>query len=434
MPEKTEMNNVQEDMHMMCIETISGINQVQGFNPAAVTKEVLSETGEKEHFLPLIWKKAWARMVHPLHRCHAKVTEIKDGYVAAYAQFYVDNDPSKEAIGEGFAFMPIDGFAPDPVKARNDAVSLALGSAKSRAYTDAGFGYQFWTDDCMDVLQNAAAAQSGSMANAVSAVACGETGGMEVGQTGQEADAGKEVPLASMVALSSSVQGGVPVQQETQKQRKSQYEVAKAENEELAALADQLVQTVECMMTATAGSAEHGAAEKTLEGIREKWFRLSTDIETKMKKPSVQEAKAADSGYSFFAKTYDQVVAEAEAAVRQTPAVTEVPQAPASGDAETSPKTDTVEGTDTGVCSGDSQMTLFGMSEADARAVVSTCGAYSGKTVGELYENKVTRAILPKLFERTTEKNERMAIRTMIEADAELMAYCSRNGKDLSIA
>lgn len=428
MPEETNIMNetmVVRDNHFTSLETISAINRVEGFDPASVTKEVLSENGEKGHFLPLIWKKAWARMVYPLHRCHAKITEIKDGVVAAYAAFYVDNDPVKEATGEGFAFITIDMYAPDPAKARNDAISLAIGSAKSRAYTDAGFGYQFFTDDCIDDLQKAAESRPGSCMTAASVP--GESSG--VIPSGQ-----KDGSLASMVLLAPSVpEEDSTEQQETpQTKRKSQYEIAKAENEELTELAVQLANTVECMEGATAGSAEHSAAEKTLEGIREKWIRLSTDIERKMQKPSVQEAKSADSGYAFFSKTYEQVLQEAESALREKTAAKETYTGENSGPL---PENETA-GTEN--CTGTDavQMVLDGtcMTEKEAMAVVSTCCAYSGKTIGELYADRATRALLPKLFERTDEPDEKRAIRTVIESDAELMAYCKRNDKDLSIA
>lgn len=399
------------------LEVISKINAVEGFDPTAVTKEVASSEnpGQKENFLPLIWKKAWARMVYPLHRCHAQIKEIKDGMVAAYAAFYVDNDPSKEAIGEGFAFTPIDAFAADPAKARSEAISLALGSAKSRAYTDAGFGLQFWTDDCIDDLQAAAIQQ---------------TSGQSAPAPVQPEGEAHPIPMAEGTKLSDLVQlspDQEPAPEAPQKSRKTQYEVAKEENEELVRLAGQLPGMVDALMAAAVGSTEYDAAKKAMATVQEKWEKLSADIASKMEKPSVQASRAADSGYSFFAKTYDQVVGEAKAAARTKAAVTventvqTVPE-PVAAPAEPDPAP-----------SEPSQMTVFMMSVDEARKVVSSCGSYAGKTMGELFDNSVHHQILPRLFERTDNKNERLAIKTLIESAPDLVAYCERNGKTLEV-
>lgn len=445
-------NGVANEARKKALETISRINAVEGFDPTAVTKEVESvqNPGQKENFLPLIWKKAWARMVYPMHRCHAKITEIKDGVVAAYAAFYVDNDPTKEAIGEGFAFNTIDLFEPDPAKARSNAISLALGSAKSRAYTDAGFGLQFWTDDCIDDLQAASIAQMQASATTPAPSDRGEASQIPLTE-GTKQDGS----LASMIPLSSPTQE--TVQEETEENtsdesaegpkkapRKSQYETAKAENDELIQLADQLTTTVDCIMTATIGSTEHDAAKKTMESIKGKWAKITADLAEKFQKPSVQEAKAKDTEYTFFAKTFDQVVAEAKAASRMKTAVSaETPEdavadLPVASDVPTEPVEQSVVSEENTESTADSvqnasQTTVFMMSVEDARAVVSTNGSYAGKTIGELYDNTVTRRILPKLFERTDEKNERLAIKTIIESDQDLVAYCERNGKILEV-
>lgn len=79
------------------------------------------------------------------------------------------------------------------------------------------------------------------------------------------------------------------------------------------------------------------------------------------------------------------------------------------------------------------QTTAFVPSVEDARKVVSTCGSYNGKMIGELYDNPVTKQILPKIFERSEIMEEKLAIKIIIENDEGLMAYCERNGKDLSL-
>ena len=79
------------------------------------------------------------------------------------------------------------------------------------------------------------------------------------------------------------------------------------------------------------------------------------------------------------------------------------------------------------------QTTAFVPSVEDARKVVSTCGSYNGKTIGELYDNPVTKQILPKLFERSEAMEEKVAIKIIIESDEGLMAYCERTDKDLSL-
>ena len=455
-------NNTKNEKRMEALSFIASINAISGVDLTAVTREVASKSnpGEKENFLPLIWKKAWAREVYPLHRCHAETKEIKDGVVAAYAAFYVDNDPEKMPIGEGFAFVPIDSFAPDQLMARADAISLALGSAKSHAYTDAGFGLQFWTDDCIDDLQAASNLQMTQMTNAraeenVVSPGEGEASNIPlVSGSKPETDAmvSTNMSLAEMVG-----QTDVPTTEvsTSQRSRKSQYEVAKSENEEIVSLADQLMSAVACVVTSSIGSTEHDAAQKTVESIHDKWRKLAEDISVKMQKPSVQEAKAADEGYTFFSKTYDQVYAEAKDAARSKE-LTAV-EVPGSVSETTSEQTEIVAepkdevstnvtmsladmvGAENSVSSTEPvdsapvQETVFMVSVDEARCVKSTCGSYAGKTIGELFDNPVTKAILPKLFERTEVKEEKIAIKTLIESDEGLMAYCERTEKNLTI-
>lgn len=456
-------NNTKNEKRMEALSFIASINAIPGVDLTAVTREVASKSnqGEKENFLPLIWKKAWAREIYPLHRCHAETKEIKDGVVAAYAAFYVDNDPEKMPIGEGFAFVPIDSFAPDPLMARADAISLALGSAKSHAYTDAGFGLQFWTDDCIDDLQAASNLQMTQMTNArveenVVSPGEGEASNIPlVSGSKPETDAmvSTNMSLADMVG-----QADVPATETSapQRSRKSQYEVAKAENEEIVSLADQLMSAVACVISSSIGSTEHDAAQKTVESIRDKWRKLAEDISVKMQKPSVQEAKAADEGYTFFSKTYDQVYAEAKDAARSKEMTAVEMAAPATDvadvsesevnseeeiitDSATTSLADMVGMEDASSSSTEPvdttpvQETVFMVSVDEARGVKSTCGSYAGKSIGELFDNPVTKAILPKLFERTEVKEERIAIKTLIESDEGLMAYCERTGKDLTI-
>ena len=456
-----EMRNEKKGK-MEALAFISSINAIPGVDLTSVTREVASKSnpGEKENFLPLIWKKAWAREIYPLHRCHAELREIKDGVVAAYAAFYIDNDPEKMPIGEGFAFVPIDAFAPDQQMARADAISMALGSAKSHAYTDAGFGLQFFTDDCIDDLQAAAISQmttNGGVKTTVPAQTSGKESSAEEALTGTAPVVSQSTSLADMVGATDVPTAPVEAPQRT---RKSQYEVAKSENEEIIGLADQLVAAVKCHVSSSIGSMEHDAAQKSIESIHDKWRKLADDISSKMQKPSVQEAKAADEGYAFFAKTYEQVYAEAKDAARTEKAASfEVstqpePEAISVAEEVTDPISDVPEVEDTeekdevpslpvtateGTPLSDmvgtvgTQTTAFVPSVEDARKVVSTCGSYNGKTIGELYDNPVTKQILPKIFERSEIMEEKFAIKIIIENDEGLMAYCERNGKDLSL-
>lgn len=457
-------NNTKNDKRMEALSFIASINAIPGVDLTTVTREVASKSnpGEKENFLPLIWKKAWAREVYPLHRCHAETKEIKDGVVAAYAAFYVDNDPEKMPIGEGFAFVPIDSFAPDQQMARADAISLALGSAKSHAYTDAGFGLQFWTDDCIDDLQAASNVQMTANAPVAPAMPVTDDGNTKNGPvtTESEANLANDAMVSSTgMSLADMVgQADVPATETSapQRSRKSQYEVAKAENEEIVSLADQLMSAVACVISSSIGSTEHDAAQKTVESIRDKWRKLAEDISVKMQKPSVQEAKAADEGYTFFSKTYDQVYAEAKDAARSkevtavemaapTTDVADVAESEVNSEEETITDSATTSLADmVGIEDASSsstepvdstpvQATVFMESVNEARSVKSTCGSYAGKTIGELFDNPVTKAILPKLFERTEVKEEKVAIKTLIESDEGLMAYCERTGKDLTI-
>jgi hypothetical protein len=450
-----EMKN-EKNGKMEALAFISSINAIPGVDLTAVTREVASKSnpGEKESFLPLIWKKAWAREIYPLHRCHAELREIKDGVVAAYAAFYIDNDPEKMPIGEGFAFVPIDSFAPDQQMARADAISMALGSAKSHAYTDAGFGLQFFTDDCIDDLQAAAISQmtaNGGVKTPVPAQTSGKESSAEEALTGTAPVVSQGTSLADMVGATDVPTAPVEAPQRT---RKSQYEVAKSENEEIIGLADQLVAAVKCHVSSSIGSMEHDAAQKSIESIHDKWRKLADDISSKMQKPSVQEAKAADEGYAFFAKTYEQVYAK-DAARTEKAASFEIPTQPeleviSVAEEVTDPISDVSEVKDTEekdevpslpviateetpLSDMGTQTTVFVPSVEDARKVVSTCGSYNGKMIGELYDNPVTKQILPKIFERSEIMEEKLAIKIIIENDEGLMAYCERNGKDLSL-
>lgn len=425
MAEKMQEN---ESGRMAALEIISKINAVEGFNPTAVTSEVASEVnpGEKENFLPLIWKKAWARMVYPLHRCPAKITGIENGYVAAKAEFFVDNDPIKAPIGEGFVFKKIDTSLLDQEQAKNEAVSLALGSAKSRAYTDAGFGLQFYTEDCIDDIQAASIAQMKA-----GLVADGKPAKADTPAVPKEGETAP-IPtvrgnsLAAKLQLSDEPENAEP-EEKKGKSRANQYEMARALNDELVTLAGQIPLAVERIISAAIGSTEHDAAKKTLDSIREKWNQASQGIASRMEKPSVLKAKSEDTEYVFFDKTFDQVLAEAKVAYRSKHAA-QAEEEPVS--VSEPAVTQAVEETP---APAPVQQTVFMMSVEEARKVLCTTGKYAGSTVGELYDDSVKRNILPRLFERSEDMNERLALKTVIENDADLVAYCERNGKVLVV-
>jgi len=65
----------------------------------------------------------------------------------------------------------------------------------------------------------------------------------------------------------------------------------------------------------------------------------------------------------------------------------------------------------------------------DAMAFACTHRLYAGKTLGDVYKEKPR--VLPTMFERSDDVNEKAAIKTIIQSDDELVAFCERNGKTL---
>ena len=69
-----------------------------------------------------------------------------------------------------------------------------------------------------------------------------------------------------------------------------------------------------------------------------------------------------------------------------------------------------------------------GMDLTSAKAVACTHQLYAGKTLGEVYDTKPT--LLPRLFEESSDEDERKAIKYLCQNDEDIRAYCERNGKN----
>lgn len=410
------------------LKLFTGLYPVEGFNPQSVKKEVLKEDGTKGYFLPLVWKKAWARKIFPLHRCEAEITSIKDGYVGCKAKFYVDNEPDKAPIGEGFAFVTIDFNAVDKDKARNDACLMAIGSAKARAYSDAGFGLEFFTDCEIEELE-AAAAQS-----VVTTPDCNEL---------------LKVNSADASENSAVEENSTDVAEK--KTRATQYEMAKKANEELLLLRAQIPTQVSSLLLSTKGSVEHSAAEKSLEKIKEKWNDLSQTISKKMTSQQVQADRQADIDYEFVNSTYEQELANAKLSVRNSmkansenasssensatvnESVEVVPEESVDTNVEVVPEKG-VESTVNESVVEATQTTMFeemDLEKAKSHAVVTA--PYVGILLGDMLEDPVKKNLLPILFGKSEDESEKKAIKLLIETDESLVAYCQRTGRALEI-
>lgn len=72
------------------------------------------------------------------------------------------------------------------------------------------------------------------------------------------------------------------------------------------------------------------------------------------------------------------------------------------------------------------------MDDAKAFATAITHPLYSGKSVGEIFETKMT--LLPRLFQESSDEEEKAAIKYLCQTKTELREFCERNGKDFVLA
>lgn len=142
-------NNTIKDLS---IQAIKNINKIEGFDTDTLANTIMVNNdghAEEKQILLLPYKKAWARMKFPHYKMIYAEKEILNGSAHVIARFYEDkNDDENAYIGEGEAFVLIDPSDERPLDIlSNEALLMAKGSAASRAFTDAGFGLQYYIDE-----------------------------------------------------------------------------------------------------------------------------------------------------------------------------------------------------------------------------------------------------------------------------------------------
>lgn len=412
------------------LEIMTGLYPVEGFNPSDATREILADDGvSKEEYLPLVYKKAWARKVFPLHRCEAKIVIQSENYIVAEAKFYCDNDAAKAHIGEGSSYCKVepDPYAPDQELAKKEAFYLArqyaLGSAKSRAYTDAGFGLQYFADAEIDDIE---AAEKSVKAT-------------ETPSPSEMLTVKKVEPEQAQTACLEPEQENEPEQEvkttPVGKKRATQYEMTKKDNEKLVSLKSQLPRLCESILTSSAGSVEYNNATSKLETIKKEWHELTQSIAKRMQSEQVRKDREADAEYSFVSETYDQALAEAKMAIREANSNTDDTTATATT-TENAVCVDTPTNETPLQAESEKQMALFPEMDIDnARNVVCSVEPYQGELLGEMFDDAIKRHFFPnKLFANAGSLEEKRAIKLLIESDDGLKAFCERKGIDLSLA
>ncbi len=388
-------------------EFANSINQIEGFNPFDATSEVANADGNGvDRFLPLIYKKMWARKVYPYHRCEAEIKSVKNGVVTAAARFYPTNELEKAHIGEGFTFLKvIPEYGEDEKQAELRTCLLALGSAKSRAYTDAGFGLQFFTDDCLD---NTQAEMLKQMDSAIT---------------------------TSNEEMDSPITIAQHIDEEKKSGRKTQAEMLAEENAYMQSLSNELPDVVAMFATATVGSPQYATAMAKKEALKKDWEDTLSSIKTRLSKKSVQQALSSnpislvsETFAEAWAKAEDYVSSSEETIIETADEFSSEEELNSEVSFEIPVELESPIGIG-GTYEKEEQMTLFDeMSLADAKAFVlkSESPSFDGKSIGSIYEtNKFS--LLP-IFNKTSDKNQREALIKVISEDSELNATAIRKG------
>jgi hypothetical protein len=119
---------------------VSGLNQVEGFNPASYARVIQKEGQEEQLYLDVAIRKLWFRLKYPLGKIKKSVLSLSENMAAIEARIYLDkNDTEDQYISSGFSqkFRTGDEIFGD--KFMESAETAAVG----RALADAGFGIQF---------------------------------------------------------------------------------------------------------------------------------------------------------------------------------------------------------------------------------------------------------------------------------------------------
>lgn len=121
------------------METISKINQVEGFHPEEFAVEFLDlTTGEIRKRLPVMIQIAWFRLKYPEGRISVQVAPGKDCFIATAKVYCSYQDPVDCFLAEATASR-----GPDPNKPSVSLREWAQTAAVGIALRNAGFGLQF---------------------------------------------------------------------------------------------------------------------------------------------------------------------------------------------------------------------------------------------------------------------------------------------------
>ena len=122
------------------MEIINGLNEVEGFDPAAFLRKLQSEAGEEQLYLDVKYRKLWFRLKYPLGKIAKRIIKLENDYAIIESRIYLDrNDPEDNYISCAMA---------QRWRTEDDAygkkyVETAETAAVGRALADAGFGIQF---------------------------------------------------------------------------------------------------------------------------------------------------------------------------------------------------------------------------------------------------------------------------------------------------
>lgn len=122
------------------MEIINGLNEVEGFDPAAFLRKLQSEAGEEQLYLDVKYRKLWFRLKYPLGKIAKRIIKLENDYAIIESRIYLDrNDPEDSYISCAMA---------QRWRTEDDAygkkyVESAETAAVGRALADAGFGIQF---------------------------------------------------------------------------------------------------------------------------------------------------------------------------------------------------------------------------------------------------------------------------------------------------
>ena len=62
------------------MEIINGLNEVEGFDPAAFLRKLQGEAGEEQLYLDVKYRKLWFRLKYPLGKIAKRIIKLENDY------------------------------------------------------------------------------------------------------------------------------------------------------------------------------------------------------------------------------------------------------------------------------------------------------------------------------------------------------------------